>query len=343
MPRRSNTVTGKAFEYAMVRSAVDFLTEHGVSTRVEESPAYATTLSSFNALDAQDRRKNIAAAKAAIETIFPLEPNLQQAEADDPIVISVQADARGQAGDVRDVLLTKRASGWEIGISCKHNHEALKHPRVTTDADFGTTWIGDPCSQGFLDEIRNVMETVRAWQGSRWSDHADKHSEVYEPVLKAYISEIARLCEVDAEAPTKLVRYFFGTKDFYKAIARDNIAHGSAGITEMMAFNLEGTLGKSLGAIRPLHPVRKVSLPTRLIEIGMKPGSSTTLIMTFNDGWSIKMRLHSADSKVKTTGLKWDVQLEGVPSGLFDQEKAWIPELVDPTSSDAVEHFATDF
>ena len=38
-------------------------------------------------------------------------------------VISLQTDSKGQQGDVRDVLLT--GNGWEIGMSCKHNHEAV--------------------------------------------------------------------------------------------------------------------------------------------------------------------------------------------------------------------------
>lgn len=325
MARRSNTVTGKAFEYAMVCAAREFLAARGVPTTIEGSAALQTARASFDGLDETDKQDNLAAAATAMEVIAPLEPNLLHASAADPVSLAIQADARGQAGDVRDVILAKRAARWEIGISCKHNHEALKHPRVTTDADFGTTWIQTPCSQPFLDRIGAVMETVRRWEGTRWSDHADKHAAVYEPVLDAYISEIDRLCAVDAEAPTKLVRYFFGLDDFYKAIAKVRRCAGSAGLTKVLAFNLNGTLGRSCGQARPIHPVRRVSLPTRLIEIGLKPGSTTTLIMTFNGGWSIKMRLHSADSQVRTTGLKWDVQLEGEPTDLYDQERPWLP------------------
>ena len=117
----------------------------------------------------------------------------------------------------------------------------------------------------------------------------------------------------------------FGIEDFYKVIAKDRRGPGLAGRTKVMAFDIRGTLGKAAKGKRPLLSVPQISLPTRLIEIRIKPNSDTTIEMTFDRGWVIHMRLHNADSDVKTTGLKWDVTLSGMPNGLYEQEQPWLP------------------
>ena len=45
-------------------------------------------------------------------------------------------------------------------------------------------------------------------------------------------------------------------------------------------------------------------LPDKLITIGRKDNSNTTIEIVLSKGWVVKMRLHSADKAIKTTGLK---------------------------------------
>lgn len=74
-------------------------------------------------------------------------------------------------------------------------------------------------------------------------------------------------------------------------------------------------------AIRTLH------YPTRLVDIRFKQSadtqSKTTISIIFDGGWQIDMRLHNADSKVKITGLKFDVQLAGQPNDIYQQQRSW--------------------
>lgn len=340
MARKTNTVTGKAFEYAIVSALKNRLSERNVESLMHESDTYETAMNAFLSLDESASCDYSAAAKRAAEMIIALEPNLQNAQMDDPVILSIQADSSGCRGDVRDVVCSKKRSNWQIGISCKHNHEALKHPRITADADFGTTWIQTPCSPEFINKIKNVMKIIESWQGSLWRSHPDKQTAIYLPIINAYIDELQRLCDVNEHAPAKLVEYFFGTDDFYKAIAKDIRGNNRAGLTKIVAFNIKGDLGKSFNGISPLHSVRKITLPTELIRVALKKNSSTTLVMTFDQGWSISMRLHSADSKVKTTGLKWDVQLVGMPNGLFVAEESWLPEQ---TECSQIEYGSSSF
>ena len=69
----------------------------------------------------------------------------------DTLIITIAPDFFGQTGDVRDVILTK--NNWEIGISCKHNHQALKHQRLSNRIDFGLEWAGYPVSQNYWNTI----------------------------------------------------------------------------------------------------------------------------------------------------------------------------------------------
>ena len=331
MPSRSNTVTGKAFEFAVLDALRVRLGEIGAKTIVNTSSAYITAEKAFDDLEPSMQQDYIAAAYAAVRVIEPLEPRLSTGSDNSTLELIIQADSQGQRGDVRDVVCVRSDEDWEIGISCKHNHEALKHPRITKGADFGKDWIGTPCSKTFLDAINKVMELVESWEGTKWRDHADKIPSVYKPILDAFVEELDRLCQVDKDAPSKLVSYFFGTNDFYKVIAKDIRSKGMAGRTKVMAFNMKNTLGKPAKTKRPLHSIPQTGLPTRLIEVGMKQRSNTTIEIIFDKGWTIHMRLHSADTKVKTTGLKWDVTLYGMPNGLYEQEQPWLPRSESPS------------
>jgi hypothetical protein len=55
-----------------------------------------------------------------------------------PTGIWVAEVALVQKGDVRAVVIKCKAA--KIGISCKTNHDAFKHARLSGEADFVKTW-----------------------------------------------------------------------------------------------------------------------------------------------------------------------------------------------------------
>lgn len=321
----SNVMTGKAFEYATLTAFYYAVQACGSKVVVDVSSAYSTAKKAFLGLDSHAREDYKAAALVAAQTIIPMEPGLTFENGKSVLRLCLQTDAKGQSGDVRDIVLSRPDQKWEIGISCKHNHQALKHPRITEGMDFGRDWIGVPCSREFIERIETVMRIVKRWEDERtkWCDHGDKVSSVYVPIVEAFVSELRRLCSVDDSAPSKIVSYFFGTDDFYKVISQDRRQPGDAGITRIVPFNMGGTLGRTFGEQRPVYQLDKTELPTRLIEVGRKEKSSNTLEMVFDKGWTISMRVHNADKLVKKTGLKWDVQLVGVPYGVDPQIRIW--------------------
>lgn len=116
------------------------------------------------------------------------------------------------------------------------------------------------------------------------------------PVLQAFHTEMSRLFQHNPEHVARgLVQYLLGRYDFYKVIKEN-------GDVSIMSFNIDGSL--KWGS--------KIPLPSRIIEISMKPGSDTTLFMTFDHGWQISFRIHNASTKVEPS-LKFDINIIGLP------------------------------
>ena len=103
----------------------------------------------------------LASAKAGISAIIKMEPKIIE-DGQDTITVSIQSDdVATKLGDVRDVLIIRRDIKWEIGISVKHNHEALKHSRLSTKLDFGNSWYGIPSSKQYFDEISLIFAELQ--------------------------------------------------------------------------------------------------------------------------------------------------------------------------------------
>ena len=328
----TNTTNGKAFEYACLKAIYDKLEADGKNVIIDESPAFLTTKSKYDSLKPAEKKKYMDAARTAVKQLFPLEPCIENGKGQLLLAVNSDAAAQGVDGDVRDVLCLRNKDGrhdWEIGLSCKHNHEALKHPRITADKDFGKNWVGIPNSKEFINEIGATIDTLQNYslEGKVWReitlDEDEKWDKYYVPILEAYKNEIVRMCKTYPDVPRKLLSYFFGSKDFYKVIMKE-----SQETTTIEAFNMYNTLGQKSGTFKPLIRVPLITMPTRLIEADFKQDkngyrSKTTIILVFDGGWTIAMRLHNKDEKVKPTSLAWDVQLIGLPTGTYVDTRPW--------------------
>lgn len=326
MPNGIQTIQGKAFEYACLNSFVHKLREENKSIQISESKAYKTALNAFNQLNDEEKKVYSLAAETAIKIIFPLEPKLLNEDNDIPLLLSISSDsiAKGAGGDVRDIICIRMKSNWEIGFSCKHNHQALKHPRITEAKDFGKAWLDYPCSSSYIDNMEKIIKPLEELQKKNicWRDIPDKIDRFYVPILKEIIKEFKSICDKHNDAPQKLLSYFFGSQDFYKIISLEKDKQ-----TKVVAFNMNGTLNTPSKTEKSIYKVKKIHYPTRLVDIRFKENngeqSKTTISIIFDEGWQIDMRLHNADSKVKITGLKFDVQLAGQPNGIYQQQRSW--------------------
>ena len=88
-------------------------------------------MEAWDCLDKETRNKLKASAEAILDKFNELEPNLTNAKANSVLMLSIQSDLEGISGDVRDIVISRKDSSWEIGISLKHNHFAVKHSRLS--------------------------------------------------------------------------------------------------------------------------------------------------------------------------------------------------------------------
>lgn len=353
----NNVVRGKAFEYATVVGVHKELMNNGWTTENLElltdknfrnvERAYQAVLESEDEVEDEDNVdllevQNLnndftrAAEMAAIylRKVEPImTPNKKVYG-----VLKVMPDSAGIKGDVRDIDFEvfedkeHQESIANIGISCKNNHEAVKHPRITEDPDFAKVWTHEEfsCGDEFLNEMQKMFELIDEYaeKYEKWSYVEDKKETIYYPIIKLYAKEIKRLGYVDINATeeeqesakrfTKLFfEYMFGTRDFYKIIKDDNSKS-----TKIYPYNMHGTLMKPFNGETNEQAVKMFTLPEEIVEVRIKPKSQTTLEVFF-DQWIISMRLHNADTKISRTSLKYDVQIKAQPRKIMGTELNW--------------------
>ena len=299
---------GRAFEYACALAIAD------ICSNVEfviDTP-FLTAKKEYEALTEEKRVNDIKASKTALKIIKGLEPQIEHGSG--TLYVSLAADALGIAGDVRDVMLLRK-NNWQCGFSCKHNHEAVKHYRVTTDPDFSYNWIGIHCSDEFKDLMKPVYETLNANFGSEWPSQDEKDRLYYSPTLNAYRDEIERLARVYENVSGLLLKSFFGSNDFYKIIMLE-----SERTVTVEGFNIYGSLNKKVGTYKPVR-VPKLKMPTRLIEASRPRWNTIELV--FDEGWAVEMRLHNKDKKIRASALAWNIELIGVPPYFFVNTRPW--------------------
>lgn len=306
----TQTERGKAFEYACLKAFYEFLKDNQ-AVEMEESSSLIVAKKFYLATADDEAKKMDAAAKAAVKVIVRLEPQLENPNDNSPLFLSIQEDARGIAGDVRDVLCIRKQNIWEIGFSCKHNHFAVKHSRLSYTIDFGAQWFSKPCSDNYFKEIEPLFKELVELKSKKilWKDLINKEIRFYIPLLKAFVKELEIL---DSQYPTKippaLITYLLGRNDFYKVIAKN-----ANRTTEIQSYNLFGTLNQTSGLSKPLIRIPQIRLPSKIFDISFKENSSNTIIITCDQGWAVSMRIHNASSKVEPS-LKFDVNLIGTPN-----------------------------
>lgn len=310
----TQTVNGKAFEYALLLEFYERLNKI-TSVSITENEPYQNAKGCFDSFIENEQDTFRITASAAINFLIDIEPRLSNGiNKDDILVLEIVSDKAGQTGDVRDVLIIRSLQKWEIGISAKNNHRAVKHSRLSLNIDFGEKWLGVPCSENYFTEIKPIFDMLadlRAIDKStKWTSIENMHQVVYVPVLDAFRKELLRL---DKENPNiiaeNLVQYLIGNEDFYKVIKGNKKV-------EIQAYNLSGTLNLPFENIKPKARIPKLKLPSRLIEIVYQDNSTTTLLVSLNEGWQISFRIHNASSRVEPS-LKFDINLVSAPHTLF--------------------------
>jgi len=315
----TQSLNGKAFEFACLDAFYRHLSPDQ-PVEIEKTLALEKAKDAFKGLDDDLRLKCNKAANAAVRILVKLEPQLGNPMGNTPLFLSIQEDAKGQAGDVRDIVAIRRQNGWEIGVSAKHNHAAVKHSRLSKTIDFGKQWFGIPCSEEYFNDIRPIFEELEGLKAEQatWNQIPDKKDKYYVPVLNAFMQELKRLDAANpVEVPLKMLSYLLGKHDFYKVIANDSRQE-----TMIQGFSLYGTLNKPAGRVQPQAKLKNLRLPNCFYDINFKRNSKTTILVACDEGWTISLRLHNAESRI-IPSLKFDVKLIGIPPALYTHHESW--------------------
>ena len=160
---------------------------------------------------------------ASINFLIDIEPRLSNGtNKDDILVLELVSDQAGQTGDVRDVLMIRSLQKWEIGISAKNNHRAVKHSRLSNKINFGEKWLGVSCSDNYFQEIIPIFDMLSALRSedksTKWASIENMHQVVYLPILDAFRKELLRLDRGNpGTVAENLVQYLIGNQDFIKS------------------------------------------------------------------------------------------------------------------------------
>lgn len=307
MSSKSND-QGRAYEYICLHTLNNAIGRIR-NSEIEKNSCYEAAEHAWNTLSGAEKALYTLSAKSTIDTIFALEPNIIEKE-NDVLKLYIQSDEHGEVADVRDIIIQRKDIVWEIGLSIKHNHMAVKHSRLGKVLDFGEKWYGIKCSDDYWNEVKPIFDflDVEKSKGTYFRDLNSKEDDVYVPLLNAFMREVKKQVENDSSIPRKLVEYLLSKYDFYKVISID-----SQRITTVQSFNMYGTLNLPSKTQAPTLEVPVIDLPTSLLYIGFKPKSKTTVIMSFDNGWQFSFRIHNAKDIVESS-LKFDIQIAGIPA-----------------------------
>ncbi|ASM63941.1 restriction endonuclease [Helicobacter pylori] len=310
MSDKSNN-QGRAYEYAWCLALEQKLSVFK-KVIVDKQNGFNACYRAYESLEKSLQDRYLESAKQGVLLLLDCEPLLSEVikSSQNEITLSLQKDKLGEIGDIRDILIY--FDRFCIGLSIKHNHDAVKHSRLSKDLDFGEKWLGVGVSQNYKDTIKPLFERLEnaKKEGMLWRDFPNKEQEIYAPLLQAFKKEVLRIDENKKnKVPQKMVEYLLGKYDFYKAILLEREQK-----TKLEAYHFHNTLNRSVKN-KPKRIIPLSKLPTRMIYFDFKPKSFNTLELVLNEGWSFSLRIHNASSKVEPS-LKFDIKLLSKPESV---------------------------
>ena len=316
MSNKSNN-QGRAYEYIFLNSLFELISKIREAS-IEKNSSFMASKQAWETLSSQDKEIYKISALTGVNIILNLEPLIIE-KSNDILNLKIQSDDEGKKGDVRDIVIMRGNIDWEIGLSLKHNHFAVKHSRLSKKLDFGEKWYGIPCSEEYWKKVKPIFDFLEEEKEKKtlWKEIVNKNEDVYFPLLEAFKIEILDQNRKNIKLLENMLKYLLGKFDFYKVISIDNKK-----VTRVQSYNLYGTLNQD-----GVHEKRKIEipiiiLPTRIVSLDFKPNSLTTLELYLNNGWQFTFRIHNAEKEVKPS-LKFDIQIVGMPTSIISIDSKW--------------------
>ncbi|MCC5661730.1 HaeIII family restriction endonuclease [Nostoc sp. XA010] len=272
MTPRSN-LHGRVLEYLITE--VIIITHPEVSLTVRANNAQlrdASKLTELNSLLLNELR---LAANALL--LLWLNPQFQLSK--QPSITIDRLPDQNQ-NDVTDICLTSKA--WTVNLSLKHNHTALRHQRPGTTPVHCGYAKNDPQMQHFKQQYRVITQEFMQHIGQ-----AKLFAELPPALIEQHLyTQVCNLVSqfINSHADTcatKLFQYLVGNVNYYKIIVD----------THARTLNIQ--------------QFAEIQMPTNVIATVNKQ----YVFLSFDNGWEISMRLHTASSQLKNSpSLKFDTK-----------------------------------
>lgn len=283
MPRSNNM--GRAYEYALCERIMHFFPNITLTARAADEQQ--RDILHFNDLSYEDQ----CAYHKSAELICChwLNQKIDQRYA---YTLDRLPDSAGVAGDVTDIRL--QSNFEQINISLKHNHDALKHPRLTRIP----RWLGMGADPTYT-QIHNNIWAEFFLSASRLEPNATLFRELvaiddefinnnlYDPFCSFIADYLSRNANT-IEAIQHMFDFLVGTYNFYKVIdMRDCIV---------------------------IQDFINIPKPT---DVAIEQTDKSYIAMRFNNGVVLSLRLHTASQRL-IRSVKFDVR------GEFDEMQSLV-------------------
>lgn len=273
---------GRAFEYIVCKE-LSSLNKHLIFTKNAEKDQERDRKHFINC--AENIKKSYKISSVIISKWVAERFNLQKAS---NVFLDRFTDQKGIEGDVTDVQLN--IDGNIINLSIKHQHEALKHPRLSRVPN----WINVTdirIKNEYKEKLNSIWDNIILFaeeikKGAitfKELDDVDKDfrfKKIYSPlcnhVMNFLINNITNSKQVK-----NLFFFMVGSSEFFKIIDyKDSI--------KILDFS---------GIVSPT-------------KVAISHPQDHYLYMDFNNRWLLSFRLHTASSRIKERSIKFDVKAE---------------------------------
>lgn len=271
----SNTL-GRAFEYALCQKIVSYFTNITLTDR---------------AIFEQSKDKNYYDSLSSVEKIkYDIATNRICSEWLNSKILESKTytldrlpDSAGVNGDVTDIRL--KTSDSIVNISLKHNHNALKHPRLTRvpkwiDIDSDSKYASDYNNilNSFLLKANNLSSTATLFSELIDIDNEFVFNNLYDPLCNLVSNYLSQNIKTSSQVES-LFKFMVGKYNFYKIIdTRDYIL---------------------------IQDFIDLKIPT---NVKINKIDKSYIQMIFNNGVILTLRLHTASSRISTKSVKFDVR-----------------------------------
>ena len=155
MSSKSNN-QGRAYEYIFLNVLFDEISKIR-EVWIEKNSSFSASEKAWETLSEEEKEIYKLSALTGVNTVLDLEPLILEKN-NDTLNLKIQADDNGKKGDVRDIIIMRENVNWEIGLSLKHNHFAVKHSRLSKKLDFGEKWYNIPCSEEYWKRVKPIFD-----------------------------------------------------------------------------------------------------------------------------------------------------------------------------------------